>query len=860
MTDAYARYDLTKSVSPTKHPVEHQREALDALQRWYDGKRDDAAGALLSIPTGGGKTFIATRFLARTALREGRKVLWLAHTHHLLEQAFEAFGEGVQAIGEERQVSVRTVSGAPGHFRIGHVEPGDDVVIATIQTITGAYKRGVDALEEFIDAAGDDLFVVFDEAHHTPANTYRRLLLALRDRIPRMQLLGMSATPTYTDEGKRGWLGELFPQGIIYRVTADDLMAARVLAQPKIHDIPLDFTPTFDATDYERWSRTNRDLPESIITQLAENRERNAHIADHYAQNRALYGQTIIFADRWPQCIMLEEMLEDRGVRAGSVFSHTDPRGRTAEERNKTRHSNDQVIEAFKNGELDVVVNIGILTEGTDVPDAKTVFLTRKTTSSILLTQMVGRALRGPRFGGTDEAHIVSFIDDWRQLIHWADVEDIFGGLETGGDPAERTPIEQISVALVRRLARQMDTGININPVPYTELLPVGWYRVEYEVRADHDNIEQVRRMLLVYEDQKEIFDGLLEEWTRDLPQVFVDELLSEDVDRVEERIASHVDQWAERFGDAPEELMSNIRPNLRALARHMAQGDGRRPEFFPFEARDQHDLDVLAQHVYQERLDRIEEEDLLRREYGQADRYWKRFYPSFEHFCSAFDASYRRLRSDTPPTEINKTVVAPPPPELTEEEKDEIINRARGRCLCCDWDYRPSLEIDHIRPYSDGGSTSRQNSQTLCKRCNQVKGTDFINFRVHATPWNEAPTSELRLDAYPPNIRDHAMDPKWWSCYFARVINFFYESDAVDRVEVGQRGEALRVWKIHLFSNNPSEWLEPRLPKLVEKARQIRADHKLKAAPKRIEVYVQGERVVSASSDAGETVASPVT
>jgi superfamily II DNA or RNA helicase len=47
-----------------------------------------------------------------------------------------------------------------------------------------------------------------------------------------------------------------------------------------------------------------------------------------------------------------------------------------------------------------VLINIKILTEGTDIPDVQTVFITRETTSDILLTQMIGRALRGPRMGG----------------------------------------------------------------------------------------------------------------------------------------------------------------------------------------------------------------------------------------------------------------------------------------------------------------------------------------------------------------------------------------------------------------------------------------------------------------------------
>ena len=84
-------------------------------------------------------------------------------------------------------------------------------------------------------------------------------------------------------------------------------------------------------------------------------------------------------------------------------------------------NSNSKTLEKFRNNELDVLVNIRMLTEGTDVPDVDTVFLTRQTTSKILLTQMIGRALRGPKFGGTEEAQIVSFVDNWNHKINWAE-------------------------------------------------------------------------------------------------------------------------------------------------------------------------------------------------------------------------------------------------------------------------------------------------------------------------------------------------------------------------------------------------------------------------------------------------------
>ncbi|WP_418888721.1 DEAD/DEAH box helicase family protein [Methanothrix soehngenii] len=73
---------------------------------------------------------------------------------------------------------------------------------------------------------------MFDEAHHAPAPSYRKLLTSLRDRCKDMLLLGMTATPLYSNEKLQGWLNKLFPQGILYQVTPQYLMAQGILAQP----------------------------------------------------------------------------------------------------------------------------------------------------------------------------------------------------------------------------------------------------------------------------------------------------------------------------------------------------------------------------------------------------------------------------------------------------------------------------------------------------------------------------------------------------------------------------------------------------------------------------------------------------
>src|SRR5438128_12662526 len=97
----------------------------------------------------------------------------------------------------------------------------------------------------FLRAASKKLFVVFAEAHHAPAHSYRTLITGLRDRRPGMSLLGLTATPTYNDEKKSGWLRQIFPQEIIYQVTPQDLMAAGILSKPIFEDHRTAFSTEF---------------------------------------------------------------------------------------------------------------------------------------------------------------------------------------------------------------------------------------------------------------------------------------------------------------------------------------------------------------------------------------------------------------------------------------------------------------------------------------------------------------------------------------------------------------------------------------------------------------------------------------
>jgi superfamily II DNA or RNA helicase/5-methylcytosine-specific restriction endonuclease McrA len=812
-----------------KDPAPHQTEALGRLDQWFRSTPPPPRGGILVLPTGGGKTFTATHFACRVPLSAGCKVLWLAHTHHLLEQAFASFGQTAGRVAEPKQeLAVRVVSGTAGHFPVHTIKPGDDVLIGSLQTFANAAKNRHPAFLRFLEAAGKRLFVVFDEAHHAPAPSYRGLVGWLRERCDGLYLLGLTATPLHTDEGKSGWLKKIFPQGILAQTTANALMAQGFLARPVIEEARTAFAPDFDEREYQKWTATHQDLPEDIISKLAESQERNDCIVAWYVQHRKKYGKTLVFADRWYQCEYLREALLKKKVRADAVYSHVEADLGSAEARNRrTAAENAQVLERFRRNDLDVLINVRILTEGTDVPDVQTVFLTRQTTSSILLTQMVGRALRGSKFGGTESAYIVSFLDDWKHRINWA----AFNPLQDGpADPQtreyeKRPPLHLVSIELVRRLARQMDSGANINPGPFTSLLPAGWYLAEYTARVgDTDDLEPVTQLVLVFEDDRGAFEGFLGAVRNEDLSAFEGEgALLDDGAR------ALLGGWRRRFfcDDTDRVGGDHLDDDLFVLLRHLAQNDRRAPQFFSFDARRDHDLDAVAQRAIDADLGPRQADEALRAEYERSGRYWRVLYPTYHLFRSHYDGCVSRLldaiRHGRPSVEHRpqgQPREAIPHPEPDEEVKEQVRSRDGHRCLCCGYDRRASLQVDHIDPRYFGGRHDPNNLQTLCTHCNNAKGIKTITFRIHRTTLTMAPGALPEVQT-PRGAQ--AKDKERWEMYIRRVVNLFYQCAAVRSVVVGAKGDNLYRWQVSLFAGNDPRWLKPHKPEILRTIQEAR-------------------------------------
>jgi superfamily II DNA or RNA helicase len=410
----------TIKVSKSENPrdlYEHQNQAIQAL----DKKNSAPFKGLLVLPTGGGKTLTAVHWMLKNFIDKGQKVLWIAHRHELLNQALDtvensAYSSTVQNV---KQFRYRIISGHPKHDIPANIKSTDDIIIASKDSLNSGL---IYLLENWVNHA-ESILLVIDEAHHASAKTYRKLIENIeksfidRGRSKNFKMLGLTATPFRTEEGEAGLLKKVFPDDIIFAEHLRTLINRGILAEPIFESLETQLNFYHELTDRDIKSIEGFDkIPKDVAEKIAMSNIRNRQIVDHYINidNRDKYKPLLVFAIDVNHAITLNGIFQSKGVKSDFVVAGIKNAGNGA---TISPQENGKKIQQFRDGELEVLINVEMLTEGTDLPNVQTVFLTRPTTSTILMTQMIGRALRGTKAGGTDKAYVVTFIDDWENKI-----------------------------------------------------------------------------------------------------------------------------------------------------------------------------------------------------------------------------------------------------------------------------------------------------------------------------------------------------------------------------------------------------------------------------------------------------------
>ena len=481
---------------------EHQLEALDVLKKM---DQHPSFKSILVIPTGGGKTLTACWWLLNGALNKRKKVLWLAHRQLLLEQAVKAFELNAYAdvMTERLEFSYRVISGV--HQSATMIKPTDDLLIVSKDSLVKNIKQ----LNRWLKQE-KELYVVVDEAHHASAPTYEKILNYLKQKVPNLKLLGLTATPFRSDARH---LSDIFPDDIAYKVDLTDLIKRGILSLPHFEECQTDLVLNLTKEEQQRLEFEDW-IPTDIAIKMAKHKLRNALIVKQY--NYQKYGQTIVFAINRIHAVVLKTLFEKAGVKCGLIISReTDD----VLEMKQFGLENKATIKAYQIGAIHVLINVNILTEGVDLPQTQSVFLTRPTTSAALMTQMIGRALRGSKAGGTDDAYIVSFIDDWQDKITWINAETLINSEKEISENQESNEseklYERISFAKLEEFIHFLDASVDthqLEAIPFMKRVPLGMYAFTLVDRG----IERSHQ-ILIYDSTKRRYEHLIAQ----LPKFF---------------------------------------------------------------------------------------------------------------------------------------------------------------------------------------------------------------------------------------------------------------------------------------------------------------------------------------------------
>ena len=523
--------DTNKSTLDTNRSLfPHQQEAVKALTQYFNIPNNGVAEhnrGLLIMPTGSGKTFTAVQWLFTEAMAKGYKIIWLVHRRELIDQASAEFMRSSPVMALYDYDKVKGIAVSSQHYPVSSAR-GFDITVGS--SLSVGSRSGLKYVYSALmgKKGKEKLIVVIDEAHHAVSNTNKKILAKIQKHNPNFLLLGLTATPTRLSDAEKRELSYMFnvefnrqtktgtTNGYIYECKLKDLIVAGFLATPVFKRVETNLIAEidFDFDDEQReWLERHGELSDYVIKKVTSSTWRNNIIVDEYLKNQNKYGKTIVFAVNQFHAKTLAELFRQKGITCEYCISD--------EPESKAN------IDAFKQNKFKVLINVQMMTEGSDVPDIQTVFLTRATQSDSLLMQMIGRGLRGPDAGGTEKAYIVDFHDNWGKYQGWLDPRAILFGMfdeddefwemildESDNDPENLQLVEkeEASEVLLEEDFPDFDSlndriwkiyeamQVSASVFEHKDVVPYGWFSLPNDSEDDR---------VLIYDAEADGYDAI---------------------------------------------------------------------------------------------------------------------------------------------------------------------------------------------------------------------------------------------------------------------------------------------------------------------------------------------------------------
>jgi superfamily II DNA or RNA helicase len=406
---------MSTAIASLTNLRDYQRDALAASRAAFDR---GVWSQMMVSAVGSGKTVIFAHlrhayadWLAQFAPLQ-QKVLVLAHRDRLIDQAVAKIREYNPDLRVGVEMAARRYA------------PMDDVVVASVQTLTAGAGHRLARLN-----VDDFRIVVVDEAHRTAASTYQRVLRHFGLVPPHELHAGVVAESPLAAEARtrvRGWWSANWPNRLLMGVTATPDRSDAVGLEWTYREVVFDrdlrwyidrgylapIRGVLVKTDVsvDSVKRIAGDFAQAQLARLINTPARNGIVVRGWQQAAADRRASLFFCADVAHARDLAATFRQAGVAADSIAGEDDDRAARLAE--------------FERGDLQVLTNCQLLTEGVDIPAIDCVGMASPTQSRIRYMQAVGRGTRlAP---GKADLLVLDYCDDARKYaIHTAG--DIFG-------------------------------------------------------------------------------------------------------------------------------------------------------------------------------------------------------------------------------------------------------------------------------------------------------------------------------------------------------------------------------------------------------------------------------------------------
>ncbi|KAI8140480.1 P-loop containing nucleoside triphosphate hydrolase protein [Fennellomyces sp. T-0311] len=349
----------------------YQRECIDTcLSDLAKGHRKQ----IVSLPVGSGKTVVMSNLIARipNPTPAASKTLILAHRTELLDQAQTQ----IQRYNPTWRVVVDQGKRKPD------IDDAD-VVVASVQTLG---RKDSNRLDRYDPSQFKTIMI--DEVHHAAASTYITVLNHFGTNSD-IFVWGCSATVRRHDGIA---LDGIFDK-IVYHMDMLQMIDKEWLCPIKVTTVQTSIDLSKVGTSYD-------DFQQAQLARAVNVDHRNKIVLESWKKfaqhDRAC---TLVFAVDMKHTLTLCNLFRSHGIPADYVTSKTPALTRF------------ETLRRFRDGEIPVLVNCGILTEGTDVPRIDCILMARPTKSTVLFQQMFGRGVR--LWPKKKDCLVIDFVDNF---------------------------------------------------------------------------------------------------------------------------------------------------------------------------------------------------------------------------------------------------------------------------------------------------------------------------------------------------------------------------------------------------------------------------------------------------------------